>query len=266
MDNTSGMAIYGIERNNPEYIFEVGVLFFEIIGVSITASGYYKYREDRSEEDLDFIEVSLDDLRAAIRSGDATSFRIFHENKNGYLWGASFGYSTKDFGGFYHIDAQGYSSCLTQEKFIDYIDQLCTSGSMDYATFYYTGDVSEAMDYAAGQNLVKLYNFESPSLFNRETGGRFQGLERYRNEKLRMVYPVNIINDAHLEIKVGARCLREWILSEASHGSLERMTGNLWVWIVCGKSLDLVNNELGLNGVLVSWKPPRSNKLSKKIP
>jgi hypothetical protein len=81
-----------------------------------------------------------------------------------------------------------------------------------------------------------------------------------------MVYPVNIINDAHLEIKVGARCLREWILSEASHGSLERMTGNLWVWIVCGKSLDLVNNELGLDGVLVSWKPPRSNKLSKKIP
>lgn len=266
MSNASGMAIYGIEENTPYCIFEMGVLFFKTIGISITASGYYKYRDDRSEEDLDFIEASLDDLRDAIKDGGATSFRLFHESKDGRLWRASFGYSTKDFGGFYHVDAQVCSPLLAQGEFISYIGQFCMSGSMDYAIFYYTDDVSEAMDYAAGQNLIKIYGFENPSLFNRETGGRFKGLERYRNEKLRMIYPVNIINDAHLELKVGERCLREWIISDVSHGSLEQMTEHLWSWAVSEEYLDLVNNELGAEGILVSWKPARSNKSSRKIP
>ncbi|MBA1190291.1 hypothetical protein G7Z99_14720 [Pseudomonas entomophila] len=244
----------------------MGVLFFKVIGVSITATGYYKYREDRSEEDIDFVEASLDGLRIAIGNGDATSFRLFHERKDGYLWSASFGYSTKDFGGFYHIDAQGCSLNLTQDNFLDFIGQFSMSGSMDYAIFYHAGDVSEAMDYAAGQNLIKIYGFESPSIFSRETGGRLRGLERYRAEKLRMVYPVNIVNDAHLKLKIGERCLREWILSDMSHGSLGQVAENVWFWCVSEKHLDLVNNELGLEGILVSWKPSEARKASKRIP
>ncbi|MFR0675973.1 hypothetical protein ACLUUI_20100 [Enterobacterales bacterium AW_CKDN230030176-1A_HGKHYDSX7] len=266
MSDTSGMAMYGIEANPIGYIFEMGVLFFKVIGVSITAAGYYKYREDRSEEDIDFVEASLDGLRIAIGNGDATSFRLFHEREDGYLWGASFGYSTKDFGGFYHIDAQGCSLNLTQDNFLDFIGQFCMSGSMGYAIFYHTDDVSEAMDYAAGQNLIRIYGFENPSLFSRETGGRFKGLERYRAEKLRMVYPVNIINDAHLKLNIGERCLREWISSDMSHGTLAQVTENLWCWGVNENYLDLVNNELGPEGILVSWKPSRPRKASKRIP
>ncbi|MDO7909969.1 hypothetical protein Q6A49_05415 [Pseudomonas sp. 22-AL-CL-001] len=266
MRNANALAVYGIEENTPKKIYEIGLMFFEAMGLSITSAAYYKYREDRSEEDLYLIDVSLSDLRLAIENGSATSFRLYHESNSRALWDASFGYSTKDFGGFYHIDAQGLASHFSQEKFLEFASNFCTTGSMDYAIFYSTDDVTDAFYYAAGGNFVRVYDYEDPDLFNMETGGVFEGAELYKKEKLRMTYSANIINDAHLALRIGAYSLREWISSDASHGALRQGPRNLWFWTVDERELDKVNNELGTHGVLISWKPPKPPKKPRKIP
>lgn len=265
MSKVNALAIYGIEENSPKQIYELGLIFFKVLGLKITAACYYKYREDRSEEDLDLVDISLSDLKLAIDAGSATSFRLYHESSDGILWDAGFGYSTEDFGGFYHIDAQGLSSCLNQEKFLEFASEFLKSGSMDYAIFYPADDVADAFSYAAGTNFVSVYSYESPELFCKETS-LFEGLECYKKEKLRMVYSANIVSDAHLEQQVGGCSLREWILSDASHGSLKQNSSNLWFWTVNDQNLERINNELGAQGILISWEPPRLSRKPRRIP
>ncbi|KIC82235.1 hypothetical protein [Pseudomonas sp. C5pp] len=262
----NAMAIYGIEKITPEFVYELGVRFFKIIGLDITTSGYYKYRKDRSGEDIDFVEVSLADLSREVKSGRATSFRLYCESENGFLWDASFGYSTTDFGGFYHIDAQGLPSSFGEEEFLEFIDGVCLFGSLDYAIFYSVDDVSEGLYYAGGENLISVYNYENLTLFSRGTGGRFKGVERYKNEMLRMVYPINVVNEGHLKLQVGPYSLRDWILSDSRHGVLKLSANDMWVWMVEGKNLEHVNKELGGESVLISWKSSRSSRRAKLLP
>lgn len=96
----TAIAIYGTENIPPETAYEIGMLFFKVIELDITSTGYYKYREDRSEEDIDFIEVSLSDLKNELKNKNATSFRFYNESEKSNYWTASFGFSTSDFGGF----------------------------------------------------------------------------------------------------------------------------------------------------------------------
>ncbi|MFR0675982.1 hypothetical protein ACLUUI_20155 [Enterobacterales bacterium AW_CKDN230030176-1A_HGKHYDSX7] len=265
MSKVNALAIYGIEENSPRQIYELGLIFFKVLGLKITAACYYKYREDRSEEDLDLVDISLSDLKLAIDAGSATSFRLYHESSDGVLWDAGFGYSTEDFGGFYHIDAQGLSSCLNQEKFLEFASEFLKWGSMDYAIFYPADNVADAFDYAAGENFVSVYSCENPKLFRKETR-LFEGLERYKKETLRMVYSANVINGAHLEQRVGGCSLQAWILSDASHGSLGQETSGLWFWIVNDQDLEKVNSELGAQGLLISWRASSSSNRLRKIP
>ncbi|MNJ36606.1 hypothetical protein GPJ81_10585 [Pseudomonas alkylphenolica] len=262
----TAMAIYGIEKVTPERAYEMGLLFFRNIGLVVTASGYYKYRKDRSEEDIDFVEVPLADLKDEIQAKNATSFRLYCENNSGELWDASFGFSTTDFGGFYHFDAQCVLPYFEKEKFIAFIEVLCESRELEYAIFYQVDDVSEGFYYAEGENLVSVYGYENPNSFSRETGGRFKGAERYRNKMLRMVYLVNVVNEGHLGLDVEGVILRDWILSDERHGTLNANASGMWIWEVEEKDLAYVNKILGESGVLISWKPSRPSKVSRFLP
>jgi hypothetical protein len=266
MHTANAMAIYGTEKVTTARAYDMGLLFFQIIGLAITNSGYYKYRKDRSDEDFDFIESSLLDLRGEIEANSATSFRLYSESKSGDLWEASFGYSTTDFGGFCHIDAQGMPPNLGGKEFLEFIDSFCKHESLSYAIFYSTNDVSEGLYYAEGENLVNIYKHENSILFSRETGGRFKGAERYKDAMLRMVYPVNLINEKHLNLQVGDCNLRQWILSNNQHGTLKSTAHKMWIWEVEDKKLEQVNNELGEAGLLISWKSSRSSRSAKLLP
>jgi hypothetical protein len=203
------------------------------------------------------------ELKDEIRAGNVTSFRLFSENSSGRLWGASFGYSTTNFGGFFHIDAQCVKSLFGAQEFVAFIRKVCDSSDFKYAIFYEADDVSAGFYYAQGENLVSLYSYENPVLFARETGGRFRGAERYNNEMLRMVYPINVLNKMHLRIDVEGMMLRDWILSDGRHGTLGEMPNGMWIWQVEEKDLGDVNAALGASGILISWKPPRSLKASR---
>jgi len=262
----TAMAIYGTQKITAEKALELGLAFFSDIELAVTISGYYKYRKDRSEEDIDFIEVSLDDLKSEILAKNATSFRLYCENNSGELWDASFGYSTTQFGGFYNIDAQCASHTFSGKKFSEYIERTCNSTDFKYAIFFEPDDVSDGFYYAQGGNLVSIYNYENPALFSRETGGRFRGAERFNGDMLRMVYLSNVLNEKHVSMNINGVSLQDWILSDNGRGTLSAIANGMWIWEVEREQLDSINKTLGGLGVLISYKSLRVPKPTRFLP
>jgi hypothetical protein len=84
-----------------------------------------------------------------------------------------------------------------------------------------------------------------------------------------MIYTANIINQHHLEISVDNNTtLKDWILSDASHGTLEELSDKLWLWQVLENELDNINYFLGQLGLLISWKlpTPEPEKPRRRLP
>ncbi|WP_431225802.1 hypothetical protein ACQ86O_21875 [Serratia sp. L9] len=212
------------------------------------------------------MEVSLSDLKNELKNKNATSFRFYNESEKSNYWTASFGFSTSDFGGFYHFDAQCALSKRGKEKFIEFIKELSSKNNFSYGIVYNPDNVADGFYYAEGGNFVQIYQCENPMFFEKETGGIYEGQERYKNTMLRMVYPVNVINRHHLDIVIENVSLKEWISSNEKHGSLEGLNNNLWLWTVEDTELDEVNRYLGEAGVLISWKPLATKKTARKLP
>ncbi|RKO74912.1 hypothetical protein C5E04_21755 [Pectobacterium parmentieri] len=258
------IAIYGIDNIDPELAFDIGFSFFKIVGFDVNVAGYYDYKGD--EGDVEFVEVSLVELKDKIIEKEVTSFRLYSNSKKNKYWDVSFGYSTKDFGGFYHFDAQCVQGKEVKEKYIEFIRVLSCRAPFSYGVVYRNESVIDGFYYSEGGNFVQVYQYEDPVLFEMETGGVYEGRERYNETMLRMVYPINVVNESHLAIDVNGFSLREWILSGEERGWLEKLNNEMWLWEVPEKNLDEVNALLGEVGVLISWKLPLVKKVSRKLP
>ncbi|WP_426576257.1 hypothetical protein ACP179_17305 [Xenorhabdus stockiae] len=263
----TGIAIYNSNKLPPLTAYELGSLFFSVFEIPITSTGYFKYIENGDHTgDHELIEVSFTDLKDRILAQEATSFRMYCEQGDHKPWLSSFGYVTNEFGGFFHIDAQIPNENSNNEKILSFIKLLIEKVSFSYGIIYNTDSVTKAFYYAGGNNLVSLYSYENPTLFKKETPGRFNGKERYNNSMLRMIYPYNIINNVHFENKVGNVKLKKWILNDDKNGSLIKLNNELWLWKVEDSELDEINKICGESGLLIGWKTSTSNKTTRKLP
>ncbi|GKX60217.1 hypothetical protein [Leminorella grimontii] len=260
----SGIALYGIESISPALALEIGISFFNAMNIDITSTGYHiNIEDDNSEEDLEVITAPLSTLKEKLEKGEKLTFRVFSEDEKNIPWLASFGYSTNEFGNFYHIDMQ----CPSKDGkiILDFIRNILDGIIFSYGIVYSFNKMTDSYFYASGGNLLTKYTNESPSAFSRETPGRFRGRTRYNNSMLRMIYPINIINEDHLQIDVKGKTLNEWILSNECHGKLERLNEKLWLWIVDENILDDLNNYCGEAGILIAWEL-QAKKRKPKLP
>ncbi|TDB42124.1 hypothetical protein [Photorhabdus khanii] len=260
----TGIAIYNSKELSPIAAYELGSLFFSVFDITITGAGYYKYIKNGDDHDL--IEIPFSELKEKILSQEATAFRIYCEQENYTPWLSSFGYTTNEFGSFYHIDAQFPNKIDNHEKIISFIKLLVDKIKFSYGVIYDSDRVTKTFYYATGNNLVNIYPYENPSVFKRETPGRFNGKERYNDNMLRMVYLYNIINNFHLKINVGNANLKQWILGNKEHGSLEKLNDELWLWKVEKTYLDEINKFCGEAGILIAWKAQSPKKIARKLP
>lgn len=81
-----------------------------------------------------------------------------------------------------------------------------------------------------------------------------------------MVYPLNVLNEEHLEIRVNDLSLKEWIGSDSSRGSLKSIPNNMWLWSVKEADLPEVNNACGEAGILLAWQKASANRPTRKLP
>ena len=70
--------------------------------------------------------------------------------------------------------------------------------------------------------------------------------------KLRDVYQENILSEKQLNLPVDGKQLKDWILSDPSHGTLSDLAGKPY-WKVSSDNLTKVRNTLQQNGVLVAY-------------
>lgn len=261
------MALYGVENVSSELALRLGMSFFSLMNVSITSAGYYEYLMDGDHVgDHDLIEVTLSELARKIEERSVSSFRLYNESEGLAPWFASYGYSTNDFGSFFHIDAQSSGEQTTLENYTQFFREIAGKASISYGIAYRCESISKGYSYAAGENFVSIFPFESSGVFKKEVPGRYSGKERYKGALLRMVYEVNLLNSEHLMIDVAGVPLRQWILEDGDNGVLEVLSESIAIWLVEEKKLSYVNERLGKLGLLVSWRTPEAKVSSRKLP
>ncbi|NBF06709.1 hypothetical protein GV819_31030 [Pseudomonas sp. Fl5BN2] len=262
-----GIAIYDTENTSPKTVCELGETLFSDLHISITGAGYYSFLE-RGDHlgDHEIIEISFPELKEKIKKNEITAFRIYSEKKGAVPWHASLGYMTKEFGGFNYIDIQFENLPSNKIHILDFFKNLTRNIKFSYGIKYYCENPINTFYYSTGDNLVAIYQCERPSLFKKECPGRFKGQERYKSSTLRMVYPANIINTHHISISINDINLKEWILSNEKHGSLEKLNNEMWLWEVDEENLEYVNRVLGEAGILIAWDPKPPKKSLRKLP
>lgn len=261
----TGIAIYGVDRISVLGVFDEALRFFNELGYPITGAGYDRRGLVDGVDDIEFVEVSPKELKVLISEGKVANFRVFSEMKNVKPWFSSVGYTTEEFGSFFCIDMQ---SDVGLEELSIKIKGFLISASVKlkyiYAIVYELASVSGAMSYARGQNFKTIYQYEDPVAFIDDASPLYLGGRQYEHARLRMVYPINFLNDQHLSIKIGNASLLEWISESASHGVITKVL-NGWCWEVGREYIDSVNEICGKAGTLLAWKP-KKGETKKKLP
>ena len=136
----------------------------------------------------------------------------------------------------------------------------------NYGFIFEHDKATTVLHYFDGNNFEVLYDCENVGLWSKEISGN-NNFVKYKTEKLRMVYEINLLNINHLSnIIVDGYKLKEWILINKGNGILLPMENNMWLWRIKQNDLSRINNILGRHGCLVSWQEAESVKNKKKLP
>ncbi|WP_175854244.1 hypothetical protein [Burkholderia cepacia] len=264
---STGIVIYGTDPNQAASALSMAENLFRQFGGEATNAFFLEFVVRGGERFVDDHETSLADLRGRIATGEVAAFQVYsNEEKNGVPV-ISFGHNVPEFEGLSFVDVQiGRSIQEIKIELEEFIKNIAINMSFKYAIAYDAENSSIAYKYSTGVNLVRIFPFENTSLFTRDLPGRSPGSASYEGKKLRMIYPVNVLNEEHLEIRVNDLSLKEWIKSDSSRGSLENIPNSMWLWSVKTTDLPEVNNACGEAGILLAWQKASANKPTRKLP
>ncbi|MBR8183477.1 hypothetical protein [Burkholderia ambifaria] len=264
---STGIVIYGTDPAQTESALEVAESLFLQFGEEVSRAIFLKFVVRDGERTIDDHEISLSDLKGKIAAGEVTAFRAFGNGEKEGGPDISFGCNVPEFGGLSFVDVQiDKSVCEMNEKIEAILESVAAHLSCKYVIVYDAEKSSVAYKYSTGVNLVKIFPFENTSLFTKELPGRVPGSASYERAKLRMIYPLNVLNEGHLGIRIYDLSLREWIMSDSSRGSLKSLPNNMWLWTVNEINLAEVNNACGEAGILIAWQKAPGNRPARKLP
>ena len=256
----SGIVLYNTENISPNIALEFAETLFSALNTPITEASYIKPIIRKTYSDFNFVNISLKGLKRKINLQEATSFDVLNVlNDTCYL---RLVYHTKNFGSRDEIYIL-YDNKIDHDGIVlELIKNFARQNYFSYG-IKYSGcdDIANATEYAGGFNYTIIYPYE-----------KYYFLRDKKllndNKRLRMVYTANIINCHHLEIGVNNTTLKDWILSDTSHGTLEELSDKLWLWQVPENELDNINNFLGELDLLASWKlpTPEPEKPKRRLP
>ncbi|WP_174970175.1 hypothetical protein [Burkholderia lata] len=240
---------------------------FRQFGGEVVGASFLKFVVRDGEKFIDDQEARAADLRGMILNGEVTSFRMYGDEKGDGAPVISFGYNDATYGGLSYVDIQFYGSIYEMSEEVgEFLGDAPSHLIFKYAIAYDAEKSSVAYKYSTGVNLIRIFPFENTSLFTRELPGRVPGSASYEGVKLRMIYPLNVLNEEHLEIRVNDLSLKEWIESDSSRGSLKSISNKMWLWSVKETDLPEVNNACGEAGILIAWQKAPANKPARKLP
>lgn len=139
------------------------------------------------------------------------------------------------------------------------IHDFIVNFDIKYAHISSIDDAFYAMGYHGGYNLVNIYPYEYSSLWYHACDEKNLTV----GEKLRLIYPVNFINQNHLACIINQKTLKEHI-AENNLGEMQELSKNMFIWFVKDNELEEMNGYFGNYGFLVSWKNPNEGKPKNK--
>ncbi|OCG67375.1 hypothetical protein A9G41_10450 [Gilliamella sp. Nev5-1] len=255
----SGIVLYDTKTISKNIGLAFAETLFSVLNVPITETSYVKPIIKKDYSDFKLVKISLKGLKQKIDLPEILAFYIVNEVDN--IYHLRFSYNTDKFGRSNKIYIS-YDNKLDHDNIIlNTIKNFACQNHFSYG-IKFTGckSIDDAILYAAGSRPSAIYPYEK-SYFEEELLND--------NKRLRMIYTANIINCYHLDISVEKNTtLKDWILSNTSHGTLEKLSDKLWLWLVPENELDNINYFLGQLGLLISWKLPtlEPEKPKRRLP
>jgi hypothetical protein len=155
-----------------------------------------------------------------------------------------------------------YKESFDDELHLEISIKFCEIVRPKYAFFYRFPFVYSAMGYASGIGNGEFDTNETSRSYNpkhrdiqKRIGSWFN--DNYQNKAcdsgyLREIYPINFINDAHLNHEIFPKTtLKNWIESADHHGILTKVTDELYAWIIPDEDLESITKELAPTDILL---------------
>lgn len=125
------------------------------------------------------------------------------------------------------------------EKYINFlsldfqniIKEISILLNVEYGTGYRRENIKGPSTYAMGAAEGIISNSDEAILITKwYKEGIFRG--KYQEGYLRDIYPYNVLNLKHLNIKIEGVILKNWIDANAQNGNLTQISKDLWLWTV----------------------------------
>lgn len=144
---------------------------------------------------------------------------------------------------------------FTKENLTSFLKNLLHFGDFKYGICYQRPYNLGPAAYASG-------TFEGLDLLTEEESDRIWFWSKkyvlnphyYRTGLLRDVYSFNILIDVHLREKVGTQTFQQWIESDSSHGTLDKLTDSHWLWSIEPEHISVAQESLQEAGLLLCYK------------
>jgi hypothetical protein len=154
------------------------------------------------------------------------------------------------------------SDLLDEATRLEIGTKLCKIICPRYGIFYKFPFVFSPWTYACGLTNteyddnpgIKFYNPKHKDIIDRISLWRRSQNQHVACELgfLREIYPINFINEGHLSHEVFPKTtLRDWIKAADHRGTLEKITGELWSWIIPEDDLYRITVDLAPTGILL---------------
>lgn len=266
----NGIALYDITSIDIKDAFQFAKDFFNQINIQPNSIYYfYQHAPDKDGETISTKDVSLDELAVGVENGIIDHF-IIHYSSTARLWdiGLTFYSKYSKFGeSINYLEMQFLDEFLKLDNHIihDLLNKVATISNVVYGIGYQlNGSMAKAYHYALCLDGSTIFEYENSSDWLYQLPSRTDDKPQYVN-KLRMVYPLNILNEKHLRQNVLDMALESWILENENNGKLISVNNKNKIWIVNSNELNRINNTLGEAGILISWEKIQPKPI-KKLP
>jgi hypothetical protein len=168
---------------------------------------------------------------------------------------------------FNNDSKKGYFGChnsfFTYDQLVKIGIKLCELAKPKYGIFYKLPFVQLPVFYSCGMGMSdldtvpgRLFNPKHVDLEKRSRtwqGLRFDCKEKlFDLSNLREIYPINYINENHLNHNVFPKTtLKDWIQAADHRGTLEEITDELYAWTIPDEDLYQVTVDLAPTGILL---------------
>ncbi|MDP8099279.1 hypothetical protein [Pasteurella atlantica] len=253
----NGITLYDLNTLPIKTIYQFAHHFFNLFNIIPNHISYMQsHSSDSQGETVSEIEASLEELQYQIDNNLIDNFRLLYSSTD-RLWDVGFAFFDKqsEVGeemNYIEIQFLDNISTLESEKIIHFLTTISAKTHIVYGIGYQLyGSMSEVFSYALGLGVETLYNNESPYEWGEQLPSRTDETPLYFNQ-LRMVYPINILNDNHLNFPLSQLTLKAWILSNNKNGKITNLDNQNYLWLVEASELERINAGLSKEGILIS--------------